>query len=189
MLPILLDVPMPILNDRLLIREPRFGEGAVLNEAVAESFAELHRWMPWAKTMPTPGDSETFSREMAAKFAARKDFGLRVWTKDGSRLLGATGLHPRTATPRAFEIGYWTRTSEAGKGIMTEAVRALTQYAFDQFDAVRVQIRADRENLASRRVAEKAGYVLEGIMRHDAVGNDGSLRDTCLYAVVRPERG
>jgi len=51
--PILLDVPMPIVTERLVIREARVGDGAAANQAIAESFDALHEWMPWAKELPT----------------------------------------------------------------------------------------------------------------------------------------
>lgn len=186
MLPILLDVPMPIVTERLLIREPRVGDGAAINQAIAESFAELNRWMPWCRKMPTVEESESFSREGAAKFITRQDLQLRIWSKDGSRVLGSTGLHPQPGELRAFEIGYWIRTADAGNGLMTEAVRALTRYAFERLDAVRVLIRADVHNRASRRVAEKAGFELEGTLRCYHIRNDGSLGDMCVYSTVRP---
>ncbi len=182
--PILLDIPMPIVTERLVIREPRVGEGKIVNDAVAESFAELHVWMPWAKTMPSVDDSETHTRETAAKFIARKDFGLRIWSRDQTRFIGSTGLHPKSWSPRVFEIGYWVRTSEAGKGYITEAVNALTVYGFTVLKADRVFICCDDLNSASARVAEKAGFQLEGIMRNDSVNNDGQLRSTRFYARI-----
>ncbi len=84
-----------------------------------------------------------------------------------------------------FEIGYWIRTSETGKGYITEAVNALTVYGFGELKADRIFIRCDDRNPASARVAEKAGYQLEGIMRNDSLANDGSLRSTRLYARIR----
>jgi len=167
-----------------LIREPRVGEGSIVNEAVAESFKELNAWMPWAKELPTVEDTEKHSRESAAKFIARKDFGLRIWSRDETRFIGSTGLHVKDWSPRVFEIGYWVRTSEAGKGYITETVNALTAYGFTVLKASRIFIRCDDRNPASARVAEKAGYQLEGIMRNDSVGNDGELRSTRFYARI-----
>lgn len=184
MLPILLDIPLPILTDRLLIREPRVGEGRAVNEAVAESFAALSQWMPWCRTMPSVEDSEGFTRESAAKFIDRRDVPLRVWSRDGTRLIGSSGLHPQPGEPRKFEIGYWIRTSEAGKGSMTEAVRAIAAFGFEKLDAKRIVIRCDIDNVASRRVAEKSGFTLDGTFRNDFVRNDGSLGTMCYYARV-----
>jgi len=179
--PILLDVPMPIFTERLVIREPRVGEGAIVNEAVVESFGELHAWMPWAKEVPTVEESEKYTRESAAKFITRQDFGLRIWNREQTRFIGSTGLHPKSWSPRVFEIGYWIRTSEAGKGYTTEAVKALTAYGFSVMKADRMFIRCDDRNSASARVADKAGFQLEGILRNDAVDNEGNLCSTRVY--------
>jgi RimJ/RimL family protein N-acetyltransferase len=184
MLPILVDIPLPIVTDRLMIREPRLGEGRAVNDAIAESFAELSPWLPWCKTMPSVEDSETFTRESVAKFVERRDIPLRLWSRDGTRLIGSSGLHPQAGEPLKFEIGYWIRTSEAGHGVMTEAVRAIAAFGFDRLEAKRIFIRCDRDNIASRRVAEKAGFTLEGTFRHDFVRNDGTLGTMCYYARV-----
>ena len=63
-----------------------------------------------------------------------------------------------------FEIGYWLRTTLIGKGYMTEAVVALTKMAKETLKANRIEIRCDERNVRSRRVAERAGYRLEGIL-------------------------
>ena len=88
------------------------------------------------------------------------------------------------AVPR-FEIGYWCRSSRTGQGFVTEAVQALTAMAFDTLGARRVEIFTDDLNQASWRVAERAGFVLEGVHRHMRIDPDGTLRDMRVYAQVR----
>jgi len=63
---------------------------------------------------------------------------------------------------------------------------ALTDFAMKHVRPARLQIRAERENAASRRVAEKSGFELEGIHRNESTGNDGTLRDMCYYAFIPP---
>jgi len=185
-MPILLDLPMSIRTKRLSLIAQRAGDGDVINAAVADSFAELHRWMPWAKTRPTANDTEIFCRESAAKFLMRSAFEFGIWTPDERRYVGAIGLHPHDWNIPRFEIGYWIRTADAGRGFATEAVRALTDFAMKHVRPARLQIRAERENAASRRVAEKSGFELEGIHRKETIGNDGTLRDMCYYAFIPP---
>ena len=84
-------------------------------------------------------------------------------------------------TPRT-EIGYWCRTTRAGRGYVSEAVAAVARYAHENLRAVRVEIVTDEANLASRRVAERCGFELEGVLRHERRAPDGSLRNTCIYA-------
>ncbi|HUB27599.1 MAG TPA: GNAT family protein, partial [Tepidisphaeraceae bacterium] len=82
------------------------------------------------------------------------------------------------------EIGYWIRTSLAGGGYASEAVAALTRLAFDSFKAARVEIQTDELNTRSRRVAERAGFVLEGILRNQYHHRNGELRNACVYSRI-----
>ena len=64
---------------------------------------------------------------------------------------------------------------------MTEAVRAVTAFAFGQLRAERIEIRMDSRNTRSSAVAERVGYTREACLRRQARGVDGSLRDTLIY--------
>lgn len=86
---------------------------------------------------------------------------------------------------RSAEIGYWLGEAYWGRGIATEAVRAMTDYAFLRFDLARVWAGVFEWNLASMRVLEKAGYEREGRLRQ-SVTKDGQTVDELLYAIVRP---
>jgi RimJ/RimL family protein N-acetyltransferase len=81
-----------------------------------------------------------------------------------------------------FEIGYWCRSGQIGRGLTTEAVEALTALAFTRLRARRVQCRTDARNLAAGRVCEKAGFSLETTLRDDGRSVQGALRHTRLCA-------
>jgi len=85
----------------------------------------------------------------------------------------------------SFETGYWVRSSRARRGYVTEAVRAISDAAFATLGAARVEIRCHDRNERSWRVAERAGFTLEGVLRSERRHLDGSLRDTRVYARVR----
>ena len=82
------------------------------------------------------------------------------------------------------EIGYWVRSSATGRGFATEATLALTKSGIETLGLARVEIRCDAKNLRSRAVAERAGYLLEGILRNECRDPHGKLRDTCIYAEI-----
>ena len=186
--PLLLDVPERLLTGRLVLRAPRTGDGAALNEAVLDSLDDLKPWMPWAQTAPTLDESEALARGAHARFQLRSDLVYSIWRHDGAgreqQLVGGTGLHRIDWSVPRFEIGYWRRTGQGGNGYVTEAVLALSRMAFDRLLAERVEIRMDDDNVASRKVAERAGFTLEGVLRHDSRRPDGRLRDTLVYARV-----
>lgn len=84
---------------------------------------------------------------------------------------------------RSMEIGYWLGESYWGRGIATEAVIAVTAYAFETFDVNRIWAGVYAWK-ASARVLEKAGYMLEGRLRN-AITKDGETTDELIYAMVR----
>jgi ribosomal-protein-alanine N-acetyltransferase len=85
---------------------------------------------------------------------------------------------------RSAEIGYWLGEEYWGRGIVTEAVRAMTDYAFATFDVCRLFAGVFEWNPASSRVLEKAGYEFECRMKK-SVTKDGHTIDELIYAVVR----
>jgi RimJ/RimL family protein N-acetyltransferase len=187
--PLLIDVPERLQTQRLLLRSPRPGDGAALNEAVTASLDELRPWMPWAQKAPTLDESEALARSAHAKFQLRSDLVYSIWERDTQghelQLVGGSGLHRIDWTVPRFEIGYWRRTGHAGRGFITETVRALSRMAFDVLRAQRVEIRMDDDNVASWRVAERAGFTFEGRLRRDALDTGGKVCDTRVYARVR----
>ena len=183
--PLLLDLPLSIDTPRLALRVPQAGDGAALHDALAESVGELRRYLghlTWVAAEPSVESAEAWCRKGRASFLSRADLPFLIVEKDGGAVVGACGLH-RTVwdTPRT-EVGYWGRTSRSGQGFVSEAVRALCRYAFDHIGAVRVELVTDDENAGSRRIAERCGFALEGVMRHAQRSPAGTLRNLCMYA-------
>lgn len=84
---------------------------------------------------------------------------------------------------RSAEVGYWLGEAYWGRGIVTEALRAVTDYAFSSFDICRVYAGVFEWNPASARVLEKAGYEFEGRMKK-SVTKDGETVDELIYAIL-----
>ena len=145
--------------------------------------------MPWAGTLPSVDESEAHCRRQQARFILREDFVLLVFVRgaDGGEgeLVGGTGLHRIDWTLRKFEIGYWRKTGCERRGFVTEAVRAMARLAFDALDARRVEIRMDDDNARSWRVAERAGFTLEALLRFDSATPPASRAARAIYARVR----
>lgn len=180
--PILIDVPMPIRTDRLILRPLRVGDGEALFESKKESFEELKKWMPWAKELGTVEQSEITTRESVADFILRKDLRLVGEDATTGKIIVSTGLHRMNWDLRIFEIGYYVRTSETRKGYATEAANALIRYAFGALGASKVRIVHAGGNDASARVIEKLGFVKEGVLRRDTQLPDGTVTDDHWYA-------
>lgn len=186
--PLLIDVPERLDGERTVLQAARAGVGAEMAVVIAQSLSHLRPWMPWAQEAPTAESAELVVRRMQADFIARIDLCFQIYARkpDGGlgRMLGGTGLHRIDWAVRRFEIGYWIRPDAAGQGHVSEAVRLLTALAFDRLDARRVEIRCDPANVRSRAVAERGGFELEGVLRNNVLGVDGSPRGSCVYARI-----
>ena len=94
------------------------------------------------------------------------------------------GIGLRDIEKHKAEIGYWLAKKYWGKGIITEAVRLVTNFAFRNLKLKRVYAPIFIKNKASARVVEKNGYKREGILRKYYM-KDGKIMDAMLYAKVR----
>jgi RimJ/RimL family protein N-acetyltransferase len=83
----------------------------------------------------------------------------------------------RLAPPTVAHVGYWVRTGQTGQGIATAAVRLIARFGFEDLGLQRLELLVAVENLASRRVAEKAGARFEGILPAGPHGQ-GELEQT-----------
>lgn len=180
-------IPDHFETERLHLRVPRMGDGAMVNDAVRESFAELHQWMPWAAEIPSVAESETFAREAAMRFRNREEMALLVFRKTDGGLVGSSGFHTILWDVPKLEIGYWLRTSATGQGYMTEAVQGQVRFAFTILKLERITITCDVHNTRSAAVAQRAGFRLEGRLRHDRRNYTGELSDTFVFSLLRAE--
>ena len=183
--PLLFPVPSVVETPRLLLRSFRVEDASVLAEALADSLTELRQFLwflPWVAEDPTLESAEMRCRRAEANFLLRTDLPYLAFEREAGRLIGSVGLHRTDWQLPKTEVGYWIRTGFNGKGYATEGVVALTAWALEQLGAQRVELVTDEANLASRRVAERSGFALEGISRNVQRAPDGSLRSNCIYA-------
>ena len=181
---LLLDIPEMVATPRLVLRATRAGHGGETNTALEESRAELKAWMPWARDTQSLEASEHHCRAMQARWHAREELDFCFFRRGDDLLVGKGGLHTIDWSVPKFEIGYWIRTSCVNQGLATEATLALVELARTRLAARRLEIACDARNAASRRVAAKCGFELEGIHRRNRRDTAGELADSCMYARV-----
>lgn len=186
--PVLLDLPDEIRTPRLLLRAPRPGDGALVHASVMETLDDLRRYpssLIWALAEQTPQVQEAWARRAAAGWLLRNDLQLLVFDAATGDHVGNTGLHRFSWEKRVFEIGWWGRKRYHGGGLMTEATRAVIDFAFTHLGARRVWAMADERNERSWKLAERAGLIYEGTQRSERGDPDGTRCDMRVYALTR----
>ncbi len=187
MKPILLNLPMPIQTERLLIRPPELGDGSIINKAIVESYEVLKLMMPWAQTIPSVDESEEFVRQAAANWILKKNeepyLNLWIFRRDTMQFIGGTGLHHMNWDIPAFESGYWLHAKHHNQGFATEAINALTKYVFQKLQAMRLEIRCDINNIRSKKIPERLGFELEATLKNNRLNPQTKKpSDTLVYA-------
>ncbi len=179
--------PMPIITDRLIIRPIQISDAKFLNEAIAESFNELHRFMAWASHKQSLEETKKFARKASKNWIAKKNddpyLSLVILDKNTNDFVGGTSFYNYNWEIPAVETGYWIRTSKSGNGYMTEATNAITQYAFKQLRVKRISLTCDPDNVKSKNIAERLDYTLEGRLKNNRIKpENGEIGDTLIYA-------
>lgn len=184
--PILKEFPQSFDTERLTIRCPLPGDGVTVRTAVLASQEELKQWLPWAVNVPDAEEYEVNIRKGNVRWLLREDLWMMIFLKGTNTLVGGSGLHRIDWNVPKFEIGYWATTAHAGNGYITEAVEAITAFAFDTLDAARVEIRCDETNTRSSAIPKRLGFVLEGILRNDDRHHiTKELRNTLLFSKIK----
>jgi len=164
------------LSDPTLTLRPwATGDAEAIVECV-DGDPEIARWLDQVPQPYSLEDAKAYIGEPGERaFAIVENATGRVVGSIGCRLLD----------DGVSEIGYWLRADARGRGVATRALELLSRWALEQEGIERVQLRADVENVASRRVAEKAGFRPEGVLR-SAHWNPrlGRRTDWAMYSLL-----
>lgn len=149
-----------------------------------ESLSRLAPWLAWVTPAPTDEESEESCRKAHGRFLLNEDLTVFFFARECGSLVGGGGLHDVDWDLVHFEVGYWGRSGHGGRGLITEGVRALCDHALEQLGASRVFLTTDERNMASWKLAERAGFELEGTIRNDRRDLQGALRNTRVYSRI-----
>lgn len=172
--------PVTLRTDRLTLRPIDAGDVDAYLDCVDD---EIRRWMSW---------SEDFSKEKALRWCteeASADLGralnLAIVPAETGRLAGVIGLGHADWATGVSEVGYWAGPAARGHGYVTEALRAMAAHAFER-GLTRIELLAAVGNVASQRVAERAGFTREGVLRQ-ARPVPGGRADMVVFGLLEGE--
>lgn len=101
------------------------------------------------------------------------------------KAVGSVGVFFRDDVySKTGEIGYWLAEEFWGRGIMNTAISKVCKIVFDEYDIIRIHAEPFADNIGSRKALEKAGFILEGIMKNNVIKNNKIL-DSCMYAKLK----
>lgn len=159
------------------------GHAPLLVEAARESVADVGPWLPWCTPSFDRAAAEAWVREQVGAWERGTAYEF-AFVGEGGRYLGGGGVNHVRADHRFANVGYWVRSSEAGRGVATEALGRMVAWARANTDLNRLEVVVAVGNRASGRVAEKAGARREGVAAARLFLH-GRFHDAVVYAFSR----
>jgi RimJ/RimL family protein N-acetyltransferase len=174
-----IDETVVLARNTVKIRRSTPDDAARVCDAVTSSVAELGAWMPWAHAGYSLEDTRTWlelCRESWEKGTQYSFIAVDVVTGE---VLGDCSVGQINRLFGFANLGYWVRTSATGQGLGPALARRVARFGVEEIKLNRLEILTALDNVASQRVAEKAGATREGVLRSRLI-----LRDQVLDAAI-----
>ena len=175
-------MPEQFETERLVLRKPRMDDARAMFEGWTQD-QEVTRYLTW-RPHERIEQTQEFVQGCIRAWQGETRFPYVITLKGTGEVIGI--IDPRIEGPKVG-VGYGAARARWGKGYVTEATRAIIEWAYQQPSIYRVYATTDVENVASRRVMEKAGMQCEGILRRYILHPNISdiPRDSYVYAITK----
>lgn len=144
----------------------------------------LMEWLPWLDDSKTVEDLLRYIQNDIAEFEKKEGCDFGIWYE--GQWIGGIGFSSFGTKDRKTSIGYWLSQDFQGRGIMTDSVRALVDYGFENLNLNRIVIRCAVENTKSRAIPQRLGFKEEGVLRQSEWLYDHFV-DLVIYSLLRKE--
>lgn len=151
------------IDEDLYLKLPEVKDAARVFELTDASREYLKEWLPWLDFTTKVEDSEDFIKTGRLNYAQNKSMNTAIFFK--GEIVGMAGFNALDWSNKTAKIGYWLGYEYQGHGIMTKVAKALTDYAISELHMNKVEIRVASENVKSRSIPERLGFVQEGTIR------------------------
>src|ERR1043165_5447913 len=173
-----------ILSDGVIgLRQFRLEDVPSLFTAVHESMPQLSAWMVWAHPDYTLEDTRAFILKCGPGWEKGEQYSFAIVDVHDGKFLGSVGLSALNRAHGFANLGYWVRAGKTRHGVATSSTRMAARFSFEELGLNRVELHVPTANIASQRVAEKAGAKREGTLRKRLRLN-GVAHDAFVYSFV-----
>lgn len=174
-----------LAGERTVLRELDLADA--LDLFAFQSDPEVQRYN--SAPMQDPAEAAALIDQLRADYAAHQAIHWAITLRGESRVLGLMGLVAWEKHHSRAEIGYDLRRDHWGRGVATDAVRAILTFGFTKLNLHRVEAQTIADNHASVRLLQRLGFRLEGVRREHSREEDGTFHDSTVYGLLRPEFG
>lgn len=172
------------VNDSITLETIGSHHAPALFALVEKNRAALGEWLPWLPHMTSVENFLAYIENCKEQHEAGTDYGFMILWKN--QPVGRIGLHYINHQNKNGAIGYWIDTEFSGEGIVTKACKAVVRFGFEQLGLRRIEIKCATGNIKSAAIAERLGFLKEGVLR-EAEQVNGVFHDLYVYSLLQKE--
>lgn len=169
---------MKVRGGQVVLRQWRLEDVSAVTAACQD--AEIARWLALIPQPYNEEDARFYIEQCLASPDDRQPFA--ITDASTAELVGAIDM--RASHLRTGHVGYWVAPQARGRGVAPDALVTLSRWAFESLSLGRMELLTHPENVASQRVAEKAGFQREGVLRGALPERDGGRRDGVMFSLL-----
>ncbi len=173
------------VNENITLKQIEISDAKDIFHIIDTQRDYLRKWLPFIDYTKVIADTEKFIHSIIDVPLENRDHIFVIhYNKVFVGLVGLKGIDREN---KRTEIGYWLSESEQKKGIITESVKALMEYAYYELDMYRIQIKCAVGNTPSRNIPLKLSYKFEGIERAGEFLINGIFADIEVYSKLKSD--
>jgi RimJ/RimL family protein N-acetyltransferase len=169
---------MGVRGEHVVLRPWRIDDVQAVTAACQD--AEIARWLALVPQPYTEDDARFYIEECMAAGEDRRPFA--ITDAATGEVIGSIDL--RINRLKTGHVGYWVAAHARGRGVASDALRALSRWALEDLELGRVELLTDPDNVASQRVAESAGFQREAVLRAVLLQRGGGMRDGVMFSLL-----
>lgn len=175
---------IPVLESgRLVLRG--FSDNDIDDIFEYASIPEVTVFLPW-ETHRSIDDTKKFLKLSKDMFEKKDNIDFAIVLKSENKVIGGISIRKWNNENRCADIGYVLSPKYWNKGIITEAIKRIIKFGFDELNANRIEAHCDENNIGSYRAMEKAGMKYEGTLRQKVLMK-GNYVNMKYYSILREE--
>jgi RimJ/RimL family protein N-acetyltransferase len=180
--------PTPLLSDGVVTLRTWGKKGDVETITAACNDRAIAEFLDLIPSPYTENDARSYIAHCREGWADGTMTNFAITDAETGEAIGSIGVRWLEPDQGVAEVGYWVAPGARGRGVCTRALRLVSHWAIGVHGVERLQLRADEQNPASRKVAENAGFTQEGILRSSRYNPRlGRRVDFVMYSLLRDE--
>ncbi len=172
------------INEKLSLKLRQTNDAEEIFVLTDKNRKYLRPWLPWVDKTLTPEDTKHYIEGEIENFKNKTGADFGIWYE--GKWVGSMGYHSINISDKKAAIGYWLGEEFTGKGIMTECVKAIIKYGFEELGLNRIEIECSTLNEKSRAIPERLGFTMEGKLRQGHIVN-GVATDDYMFSLLKGE--